>query len=341
MLGDDAQIAGERAQPGPTPGGRSCAHSCSRADVGDRLDHGQVVAAAEQREQAPWMVVRPSAARRAPAALPVNCAGTASAVSSATRRGVAVPGRARDELRQVREELGLEAAVGPLERRHRQLVEDDVHDRCRGPAGPGNRADASRGQTGPPRGRTRGTARGRRAGRARARSGTCVRLGGAAYSSAAPAPTSSATATDGRRPARGRPAGQDERGARAARSARAAAPSRSGTRTPGRPHATAPSERGDQRVGQREDDDVRRRARARDEELGAVAEDLEERLDEGQRPERAAPRCIVRARQEADGRGGSLTPADAPRRACASRTRLDAVDARSAPPAPARRSALS
>ena len=136
VLGHDRQVVGERAEPRAhrRPGLRAQAGG---AHVRDRLDDGELVAVAEQREEAARVVRRGrQVARLGQLAGELRRDRLRRAVGHSRR--IAEPRRARREAGQVGEALGVDRAVA-RQRRHRQLVEQDEDDRRRGARGAAGR----------------------------------------------------------------------------------------------------------------------------------------------------------------------------------------------------------
>ena len=283
--------------------GRALAAQPLRAQRRDRLDDGQVVAAREQREEAARDGRARSAAAPARGALAGELRGHRVGGQVVDRRGVAVPGRLAREPGEVGEQLGVDPPVGPIERRQRQLVEHDVHDR-RASTAPGPRRSRRRraGTAGRARGRRRGTARGRRAARAtstvseRAHAvGARVQGGGARAQ----------RQRDGHGEPPSRRAGRPPAAARARR--RAARRTRASRAQPsaGRSLPEAPHERGAGRAAAPACSRTRAARMSpavlpRATKNSALSpEQLEERLGEGERPQ---PAEMQRGAREADGR---------------------------------------
>ncbi len=214
------------------------------------------------------------------------------------RRRVAVPGRVARQARDVREQLGVDLAVGVRERAQRQLVEHDVHDRRRGAGRRDRRADRLAGQEqavdrrddqeqeeddqrrGGEHGEERAHARRARVQGGRSRpQGQCDRNGDPRARrarrprAAARAPRRTEPPARASLPTRAR--GGSGPAPRRSRRRRAAARARSRARAPG----------------------GRRGAPARDEELGVAPEQVEQRLGECQRPQ---PAEMQRGKPETD-----------------------------------------
>ena len=244
------------------------------------------------------------------------------------------------EAREVGEQRGVDRAVPGVDRRLRQLVDDDLHDRRRGARRADRRAGGLAGEDElAHRGAEQEEHARRRAARARARSGTTAR-----------APRARTARRRPRRPRaprrRRRPSRRAPGRAAAARARRRAAPTSAEQRAPGpsagrsRPSAqtsAAPASGGTKRVAEREQEDVAARCCPRATKNCALRPS---RSNSGWAKASAhrPPRCSA-ARQKpiAAAPAGALTPAGAPRRACASATPPRCARRRSAPRARARR----
>src|SRR5215203_740533 len=129
MAHHNAEVVSERSQ---SLAGRRLVllAQATGADVGYRLLHYQIMALCEEREQAARMVVG-GWELTPPRSLPRELSGHRLRRGVCDRGGIAVPRRSSREACEIWEELGVECAVAVAQRRHRQLVEDHVHDRRR------------------------------------------------------------------------------------------------------------------------------------------------------------------------------------------------------------------
>ena len=296
VLRDDLEIGLERAQPVERARPRVAAQPL-RAEVRDRLDDRELVAALEQHEQALRMV-----ARRRQRILLRQLTGQLRRYGSCREivdcGRVAVPGRLARKARQVGEQLGVDFPARVRERALGQLVEhdlDDRHRRARRPryaravvAGqheaPHRRADEEEEQHDQRRrrqhrherahcGRARVEQRGTRA------EGQRDRNRGAGASEYVP----------GRRQQQ-RPDDQRDQYEHRRPPQRRLDP-------PERPDHPRAGQRRHERVSEGEQQDVARCAPVRDEELGIAPEQVEQRLRERERPQAAE---MQRGQREAD-----------------------------------------
>jgi hypothetical protein len=129
MLHDDLQVRLERAQPIPRPRPDVAAEPRG-AYRGDRLDHRQLVAALEEREEAARVVPR-GRQRVRPRLLAGELRGHRRRGEVVDGRRVAIPGGLPRQPGEVREQLGVDPPVRAGERGLGQLVQHDMHDRHR------------------------------------------------------------------------------------------------------------------------------------------------------------------------------------------------------------------
>jgi hypothetical protein len=124
---DDAQVGAQRAHTRGRRLDRPPGANLARANVGDRLERMDVVAAAQQGEDAARVLARGRQSRRG--ALSREDGGHRDEGAVGDRRRVAIPGGRRGEAAEVGIARGVDLPARVHQGDRRQLVEDDQDDR--------------------------------------------------------------------------------------------------------------------------------------------------------------------------------------------------------------------